>query len=184
MKTLHTQARCSTAISVGAGNVTQRVVGPLANGVYSWTVSSYDGVGNSSANASVRTFTVDKRLVINPNQTSSTTLTSSDGFTPTISVPAGLIALTGTLEMSYQPLPTEESPAPPEGGLLLGFSLDLLQDGAVQSAWSSANPSPSPSPTTARSVSDRSTLQILGPGCQQRVVKRWHHNHHPRSAIR
>jgi hypothetical protein len=147
--------------SVDAGNVTQRVVGPLANGVYSWTVSSYDGAGNSSANASVRTFTVDKRLVIDPNQTSSTTLTSSDGFTPTINVPAGSIALTGTLEMSYQPLPTEELPAPPEGGLLLGFSLDLLQDGAVQSGVVFSKPITISIAYDSALVSDPSSLQLF-----------------------
>jgi len=147
--------------SVDAGNVTQRVVGPLANGVYSWTVSVYDGAGNSSANAAVRTFTVDKRLVINPNQTSSTTLTSSDGFTPTISVPAGAIPLTGTLEMSYQPLPTEELPAPPEGGLLLGFSLDLLQDGAVQSGVVFSKPITISIAYDSALVSDPSSLQLF-----------------------
>lgn len=143
------------------GNVTQTVVGPLANGVYTWTVAAYDGAGNASANASSRTFTVDKRLVIDPEQTSSATLGGSDGFTSTITVPAGAIPLTGTLEMSYAILPVEDLPAPPDGGLLLGFSLDLLQDGAVQSGVVFSKPITISIAYDSALVSDPSTLQLF-----------------------
>jgi len=143
------------------GTVTQTVVGPLANGTYTWTVAAVDAAGNISADAAVRTFTVDKRLVINPAQTSSATLVSNEGFTSTITVPAGAVALTGTLEMSYQPIPASTLPTPPNSGnLLLGFELDLLQNGAVQSGVVFSKPITISIAYDSALVSDPSSLQF------------------------
>lgn len=144
------------------GNVTQIVVGPLANGVYTWTVAAYDAAGNSSAYAAIRTFTVDKRLVIDPGQTSSATLVGNTGFTSTITVPAGALGLTGQLELTYQTIPEDQLPPPPGAGdLLIGFDLDLLHNGAVQAGIVFSKPITIAIAYDSALVSDPASLQLF-----------------------
>lgn len=115
------------------GAVNELALGPLANSVYTWTVAAYDALGNESSYAVERTFTVDKRLVINDGGTSEATFVGTEDITTTIMVPPGAVNLTGTLEIAYEVIPEAELPTPPsEGDLVIGFSLDLLQNGLVQ----------------------------------------------------
>jgi hypothetical protein len=145
------------------GNTTQAVVGPLANSVYTWTVAAYDAAGNTSAFASDRTFTVDyvQRLVIDPTETSSATFAGSSGFTSTVTVPAGAIPLSGQVALTYEVIPASELPNPPSGdGLLLGFSMNLFQNGVMQPGFVFSIPITIEIAYDSALVSDPSSLQL------------------------
>ena len=50
-------------VTLDVGNVTQYTLGPLANGIYTWTVAAYDLVRNTSPYTDTWSFTVDAPLV-------------------------------------------------------------------------------------------------------------------------
>ena len=147
---------------VDAGNVTQTVAGPLANGVYTWTVAAYDTAGNRSAPAGNRTFSVNRVLLIDPNETSEATFAGTGGVTTTITVPPGAVALSGTLAINFQVVPDTELPAPPSGGgLVTGFRMNLLQNGVVQPGVVFSTPITIEIAYDSALVSDPSTLQLF-----------------------